>query len=109
MPSGRPQPAPAGRGHIKDSPVPAMITKPDPWRSALAWCRPALRKLTGPHLVSPMPMHHYWADLDLAARYANAVNAGILDHCAAAPGRGHLRGRPGAGRPVARAVLVDGR
>jgi aminocarboxymuconate-semialdehyde decarboxylase len=38
-------------------------------------------------LVSPMPIHHYWADLDLAARYANAVNAGILDHCAAAPGR----------------------
>jgi aminocarboxymuconate-semialdehyde decarboxylase len=38
-------------------------------------------------LVSPMPIHHYWADRDLAARYANAVNAGILDHCAAAPGR----------------------
>ena len=38
-------------------------------------------------LVSPMPIHHYWADLDLAARYANAVNAGILDHCSAAPGR----------------------
>ena len=38
-------------------------------------------------LVSPMPIHHYWADTDLAARYASAVNAGILDHCAAAPGR----------------------
>lgn len=38
-------------------------------------------------LVSPMPIHHYWADRDLAARYANAVNAGILDHCAGAPGR----------------------
>jgi len=38
-------------------------------------------------LVSPMPIHHYWADLDLAARYASAVNACILDHCAGAPGR----------------------
>jgi aminocarboxymuconate-semialdehyde decarboxylase len=38
-------------------------------------------------LVSPMPIHHYWADPDLAARYAEAVNAGILAHCSAAPGR----------------------
>lgn len=38
-------------------------------------------------LVSPMPIHHYWADPDLAAHYAEAVNAGILAHCSAAPGR----------------------
>jgi aminocarboxymuconate-semialdehyde decarboxylase len=38
-------------------------------------------------LVSPMPIHHYWADPDLASRYAKAVNAGILAHCSAAPGR----------------------
>jgi aminocarboxymuconate-semialdehyde decarboxylase len=38
-------------------------------------------------LVSPMPIHHYWADPDLASRYAEAVNAGILAHCSAAPGR----------------------
>ncbi|TVZ02287.1 amidohydrolase [Trebonia kvetii] len=38
-------------------------------------------------LVSPMPIHHYWAAPDLAARYAEAVNGGILKHCSAAPGR----------------------
>ncbi len=38
-------------------------------------------------LVSPMPIHHYWADRDLARRYATAVNDGILAHCAAAPQR----------------------
>lgn len=38
-------------------------------------------------LVSPMPTHHYWADRDLAERYAAAVNAGILAHCAVAPQR----------------------
>jgi aminocarboxymuconate-semialdehyde decarboxylase len=38
-------------------------------------------------LVSPMPIHHPWADRDLARAYADAVNAGVLAHCAAAPGR----------------------
>lgn len=38
-------------------------------------------------LVSPMPTHHYWAHPDLAHRYADAVNTGILAHCAAAPRR----------------------
>ncbi|MCD2191888.1 amidohydrolase [Actinomycetospora endophytica] len=38
-------------------------------------------------LVSPMPIHHTWAGPDLAARYAAAVNDGVLAHCAAAPER----------------------
>ena len=38
-------------------------------------------------LVSPMPIHHYWAGRELAERYAAEVNAGILAHCAAAPQR----------------------
>ena len=38
-------------------------------------------------LVSPMPIHHYWADADLAGRYAAAVNQGVAEHCAAAPDR----------------------
>jgi aminocarboxymuconate-semialdehyde decarboxylase len=38
-------------------------------------------------LVSPMPIHHTWADRDLAARYAVAVNEGVVAHCAGAPDR----------------------
>ncbi|MDL5156336.1 amidohydrolase family protein [Actinomycetospora termitidis] len=38
-------------------------------------------------LVSPMPIHHPWADKDLAVRYAEAVNNGLLEHCAGAPDR----------------------
>jgi aminocarboxymuconate-semialdehyde decarboxylase len=38
-------------------------------------------------LVSPMPIHHTWAERDLAARYAAAVNDGVGAHCAAAPER----------------------
>ncbi|GAA3398601.1 amidohydrolase family protein [Cryptosporangium minutisporangium] len=38
-------------------------------------------------VVSPMPIHHYWAERPLAERYARAVNEGIVAHCAAAPGR----------------------
>ena len=38
-------------------------------------------------LVSPMPIHHPWAERDLARRYADAVNAGVVEHCAAAPDR----------------------
>ncbi len=41
----------------------------------------------GVQLVSPMPIHHYWADHDLAGRYAHAVNDGVAEHCAHAPGR----------------------
>ncbi|EXG80580.1 amidohydrolase family protein [Cryptosporangium arvum] len=38
-------------------------------------------------VVSPMPIHHYWAGAPLAERYARTVNDGILTHCAAAPDR----------------------
>ncbi len=38
-------------------------------------------------LVSPMPIHHPWADRDLALAYADAVNTGVLEHCAGAPDR----------------------
>ncbi|SHN24620.1 amidohydrolase family protein [Cryptosporangium aurantiacum] len=38
-------------------------------------------------VVSPMPIHHYWAGRPLAQRYARAVNEGIVAHCAAAPDR----------------------
>lgn len=38
-------------------------------------------------LVSPLPVHHDWAEPDLAERYADAVNAGVAEHCAHAPTR----------------------
>jgi aminocarboxymuconate-semialdehyde decarboxylase len=38
-------------------------------------------------LVSPMPIHHTWAGPELALRYAEAVNAGVVAHCAGAPDR----------------------
>lgn len=37
--------------------------------------------------VSPMPMHHYWADRDLAVRLTRTVNEGVAAHCAKAPDR----------------------
>jgi aminocarboxymuconate-semialdehyde decarboxylase len=38
-------------------------------------------------IVGPMPMHHYWADPALGARYARTVNEGVAEHCAAAAAR----------------------
>ncbi|WP_405181051.1 amidohydrolase [Nocardia sp. NBC_01377] len=38
-------------------------------------------------LVSPMPMHHYWADRAVADRFGQLTNEGVLAHCAAAPDR----------------------
>ncbi|MFF3505434.1 amidohydrolase family protein [Streptomyces sp. NPDC003247] len=38
-------------------------------------------------VVGPMPMHHYWADPELAARLARTVNEAVARHCAAAPER----------------------
>ncbi|MEU6407818.1 amidohydrolase family protein [Microbispora sp. NPDC046933] len=37
--------------------------------------------------VSPMPMHHYWAPPELAARFARTVNDGVAAHVAQAPDR----------------------
>ena len=38
-------------------------------------------------VVEPMPMHHYWADQALAARYTRTVNEAIAAHCAQHPDR----------------------
>ncbi|NEC91402.1 amidohydrolase family protein [Streptomyces sp. SID12501] len=38
-------------------------------------------------VVGPMPMHHYWADIELAARLTRTVNEAVAVHCAAAPER----------------------
>lgn len=38
-------------------------------------------------LVSLVPIHHYWADRDLADAYARTVNDGVLAHGAQAPDR----------------------
>lgn len=38
-------------------------------------------------VVAPMPMHHYWADAALAARFARTVNEAIAAHCALVPDR----------------------
>jgi aminocarboxymuconate-semialdehyde decarboxylase len=38
-------------------------------------------------LVGPMPMHHYWAERDLAIRFSRTVNEAVAGHCAHAPER----------------------
>jgi aminocarboxymuconate-semialdehyde decarboxylase len=38
-------------------------------------------------VVSPMPMHHYWADRELADKLTRIKNEAIAAHCAAAPDR----------------------
>ncbi|WP_210588676.1 amidohydrolase family protein [Streptomyces sp. GESEQ-35] len=38
-------------------------------------------------VVGPMPMHHYWADPDLAHRFARTVNEAVAVHCLAEPDR----------------------
>ncbi|MFJ9120242.1 amidohydrolase family protein [Streptomyces sp. NPDC102394] len=38
-------------------------------------------------VVGPMPMHHYWADEDLAGRLARTVGETVAAHCAEAPER----------------------
>lgn len=38
-------------------------------------------------VVSPMPMHHYWAGRPLAARLTRVKNEAVAAHCAAAPER----------------------
>ncbi|WP_406450425.1 amidohydrolase [Streptomyces sp. NBC_01622] len=38
-------------------------------------------------VVGPMPMHHYWADQDLAIRLTRTVNEVVAAHCATAPDR----------------------
>jgi aminocarboxymuconate-semialdehyde decarboxylase len=38
-------------------------------------------------IVGPMPMHHYWADADLAVELARIKNDGVAEHVSAAPDR----------------------
>lgn len=38
-------------------------------------------------VVGPMPMHHYWADPDLALDLARTTNEAVAAHCAEAPDR----------------------
>ena len=38
-------------------------------------------------LVGPMPMHHYWADRQLALRLSRSTNEAVAAHCAEAPTR----------------------
>ncbi|GAA4908396.1 aminocarboxymuconate-semialdehyde decarboxylase [Actinomycetospora succinea] len=64
-------------------------------------------------LVSPMPIHHTWAERDLAARYAATVNDGVLAHCAGAPDRLVGLGttplqHPDLAVSVLRAAIADG-
>ncbi|MFI1566446.1 amidohydrolase family protein [Streptomyces sp. NPDC020490] len=38
-------------------------------------------------VVGPMPMHHHWADAELAGRLARTVDEAVAAHCAEAPER----------------------
>ncbi|MFF1257406.1 amidohydrolase family protein [Streptomyces sp. NPDC058321] len=58
-------------------------------------------------VVGPMPMHHYWADSDLAARLARTVNAAVAEHCGAAPDRLHGLGTVPLQHPDLAVALLD--
>jgi aminocarboxymuconate-semialdehyde decarboxylase len=38
-------------------------------------------------IVGPMPLHHYWADEELAAQVSQIKNDGLAEHCAFNPSR----------------------
>jgi predicted TIM-barrel fold metal-dependent hydrolase len=38
-------------------------------------------------VVAPMPMHHYWADRELASELTRIKHEAVAEHCAAAPDR----------------------
>ncbi|MFG2944140.1 amidohydrolase family protein [Streptomyces adustus] len=58
-------------------------------------------------VVGPMPMHHYWADRDLAVRLARTVNTAVAGHCAAAPGRLYGLGTVPLQHPDLAVALLD--
>ncbi|MER5750271.1 amidohydrolase family protein [Streptomyces sp. NPDC002088] len=58
-------------------------------------------------VVGPMPMHHYWADPDLAVRLARTVNAAVAEHCAAAPDRLYGLGTVPLQHPDLAVALLD--
>ncbi|MGW3289238.1 amidohydrolase family protein [Streptomyces sp. NPDC001002] len=58
-------------------------------------------------VVGPMPMHHYWADPDLAIRLARTVNAAVAAHCATAPDRLYGLGTVPLQHPDLAVALLD--
>ncbi|MFE2062668.1 amidohydrolase family protein [Streptomyces sp. NPDC059467] len=58
-------------------------------------------------VVGPMPMHHYWAEPDLAVRLARTVNEAVAGHCAAAPERLYGLGTVALQHPDLAVALLD--
>jgi len=58
-------------------------------------------------VVGPMPMHHYWADPDLAVRLAHTVNQAVAEHCAQAPERLYGLGTIPLQHPDLAVALLD--
>ncbi|MGI5452178.1 amidohydrolase family protein [Streptomyces sp. CA-249302] len=58
-------------------------------------------------VVGPMPMHHYWADPDLAVRLARTVNQAVAEHCARAPERLYGLGTVPLQHPDLAVALLD--
>ncbi|MER6368314.1 MULTISPECIES: amidohydrolase family protein [Streptomyces] len=58
-------------------------------------------------VVGPMPMHHYWADADLAVRLARTVNEAVAEHCAVAPERLYGLGTVPLQHPDLAVALLD--
>ncbi|MBO3682279.1 amidohydrolase family protein [Streptomyces sp. NEAU-YJ-81] len=58
-------------------------------------------------VVGPMPMHHYWADADLAIRLAHTVNEAVAAHCAEAPERLYGLGTVPLQHPDLAVALLD--
>ncbi|MGW0712677.1 amidohydrolase family protein [Streptomyces sp. NPDC002643] len=58
-------------------------------------------------VVGPMPMHHYWADEDLAVRLTRTVNEAVAAHCAEAPARLYGLGTVPLQHPLLAVELLD--
>ncbi|MHC3472749.1 amidohydrolase family protein [Streptomyces sp. 7R007] len=58
-------------------------------------------------VVGPMPMHHYWADPDLAARLTRKVNEAVAAHCGEAPERLYGLGTVPLQHPDLAVALLD--
>ncbi|MEU6259931.1 amidohydrolase family protein [Streptomyces sp. NPDC047043] len=58
-------------------------------------------------VVGPMPMHHYWAEPDLAVRLARTVNQAVAAHCAQAPERLYGLGTVPLQHPDLAVALLD--
>ncbi|MCL8017248.1 amidohydrolase family protein [Streptomyces sp. AS02] len=58
-------------------------------------------------VVGPMPMHHYWADPDLAVGLARTVNQAVAEHCVAAPERLYGLGTVPLQHPDLAVALLD--